>query len=209
MKELNGEAGMLLRFSGRHIERARAHACAMFEARSRVFVGRRGWRALARPDGLERDAADGPAAEYLLLLGPDRGIVAGLRLLPTRAARPVTCVDAALVAGLDLPCGPEIRELTRFFVLKGQGPPGAVRDRLLNGLFAHCRQRGVARLLATIDAGLLGHFRRIGLAMTAIGAPFAFAEGRAIVVLVTVPSIGPAVTFLDVPVGRDLDDVAR
>jgi len=134
---------MLLRFSGREIDKAHAHARAMFETRARVFVG------------------------------------------------------------------PHIWELTRFFVLKGRGRPGALRDRLLDALFAHGRERGVARLLATIDAGLLRHFRRIGLAMTPLGPPFAFAEGCAVVVLVAVPPVGPAVTFLDVSVGRDLDDVPR
>lgn len=206
---MKGDAGMLLRFCGHEIDRAPAHALAMFATRGQVFVGRRGWQALARPDGLERDAADGPAAEYLLLLGPDRRIVAGLRLLPTLGRRPVLCVDPALVAGLDLPSGPRIWELTRFFVLKGHGRPGLLRNRLLDALFAHCRERGVACLLATIDAGLLGHFRRIGVAMTPLGAPFAFAEGRAVVVVVAVAPAGPAVTFVDLPAGPDLDDVVR
>src|ERR1044072_6552266 len=53
-----------------------------FRIRHDIYVGERGWKALERADGLERDQFDTDDAIYLL--GIDNGrVVGGSRLVPT------------------------------------------------------------------------------------------------------------------------------
>jgi acyl-homoserine lactone synthase len=54
-----------------------------FRLRHEIYVGERGWHDLARRDGREVDAFDNDDAVYLLGILPDKGVVAGSRLVPS------------------------------------------------------------------------------------------------------------------------------
>lgn len=58
---------------------------SMFRMRHRILVGERGWTAIERPDGLERDQFDHEAAIYLVTLDEDREATGCMRLIPTVA----------------------------------------------------------------------------------------------------------------------------
>lgn len=187
---------MLIRFSGADLDRRPDIAGAMFAVRHAVFVRRRGWRALDRGAEIERDEHDGPAADYILCFGSGGRLAGGLRLLPLQG-KPTL---AAAITGFDPSHagmgGKNHLELTRFFAVKGVGPPGKVRDELLSGLFAHCRELAVTRLLSTMDAGLLTHFRRLGAQVREVLPPRCYDEGVLTVVVIEVEPSGPEATFL-------------
>lgn len=58
---------------------------SMFRMRHRILVGERGWTAIERPDGLERDQFDHEDAIYLVTLDEEREATGCMRLIPTLA----------------------------------------------------------------------------------------------------------------------------
>ena len=88
----------------------------MFSLRHRIYVERRGWKALARPDKREIDQFDTDKTIYLLGL-EGRSIIAGMRLVPTIA--PTLLSDLFPRLSLDGPVRrPDVYELSRIFVVK-------------------------------------------------------------------------------------------
>jgi acyl-homoserine lactone synthase len=168
---------------------------ALFIARHAVFVERRGWRALSAADGLERDQYDDPDTVYLI--GICRGrVIAGLRLSPTVSRHPLRHAFSFLLAPDALPpAAADVWDLSRFFVVKGVVASGQNRDLLLAALFSHCRQSGIRSLLSVVDARLVPHLVRIGLAIRPLGPARPYAEGVAVAVVIDAEPTGPFRAF--------------
>lgn len=181
---------MLLRLTGAQLATCPRLSRALFASRHAVFVRRRGWWALSSPDGLERDQYDRADAVYLLSTRGGR-VIAGLRLLPLNGEPMRETVSVVIEPDASLPVGPDIWELTRFFVVKGAAAPGHGRDRLLSALYAYCRERGIRRLLTAVDVRLVPHLKRLGLVVHALAPPRSYAEGIAVALIIDMEPAGP------------------
>ena len=88
-----------------------------FRLRHDIYVAERGWKELARPDGLERDQFDNDDATYVLAVDDNR-VIGGSRLIPTLKPHLLSEVFAGLAAVRGVPRGDDIVEWTRMFVVK-------------------------------------------------------------------------------------------
>lgn len=86
---------------------------AMFAARKSVFVDLLKWDVPVLADKYEIDQFDNEHARYLILAEQDCSHVASARLLPTTRAHILGSFYAAFCSD-GVPCGPTVREITRF-----------------------------------------------------------------------------------------------
>jgi acyl-homoserine lactone synthase len=98
---------------------------SMFLERKRVFIDIMGWN-LVHKDGVEVDQFDDKSAIYVIIVDDDSGLhLASARLLSTEQPHLLDMLFADL-CDVDIPRGPDVRELTRFCV----SPQGNARQRL-------------------------------------------------------------------------------
>ena len=98
----------------------------MYRQRYEIYVKRRKWSGLKPIGDEERDEFDTSSAIYLVALDADDEILAGLRLLPT--IRPHILGELFPHLALDgVPSGPDILELTRFYVAPFKSSRGGAR----------------------------------------------------------------------------------
>lgn len=88
----------------------------MFRVRHDVFVEQRGWKKLAKPDGIERDQFDCESTTYFLKLTPDLKIIGGMRLCPTTGPTQLNTIFKSSCMLADQPVGPEHFEWSRYFI---------------------------------------------------------------------------------------------
>lgn len=150
-----------------------------YRLRHDIFVGERGWAALARPDGREIDAYDTPHAVYVLALN-DGQVVGGYRFLPTSVPHLLQDRYSHLAEG-PVPCGREIHEWSRFFIRRDHRGGGLFRQ-LMGSVPCVCRLLGISRLTSVIEPdwlmrldaasfryGLLGPFVEVaGMQLAAV-----------------------------------------
>lgn len=108
---------MLLTIPGSDVARQAALMDRVFRFRHEVFVEEKGWEALRRADGRERDRFDDAHAIHQVCLRGDT-IVGYQRLLPTTRPHLLTEVLGDLCRRKP-PRGPRIFEWTRFCVAPG------------------------------------------------------------------------------------------
>lgn len=139
-----------------------------YRLRHEVFVGERGWTALARSDGREIDAYDTPHAIYVLALH-DHHVVGGYRFLPTNVPHLLQEHYSHLVEA-KVPCGTEIHEWSRLFIRKDYRGRGFFRQ-LIASVPATCRLLGIASLTSVIEPDWLPRFDAAGFRYRLLG-PF-------------------------------------
>ena len=118
------------------------------------------------------DRYDTPSATYVLDLGRGGAVTAGLRLLPTSSATLLANEFSAAVAG-ELPQGPEILELSHWFVA-ADAPEGneAKRYRLLfDAMFEFALAQGVTHLTAVCNIHLMPALLELGWSVVPLGLP--------------------------------------
>lgn len=126
-----------------------------YRLRHDIFVGERGWVALARPDGREIDAYDTAQAVYVLAI--DNGhVVGGYRFLPTSAPHLLQDHYSHLVDG-PVPRGREIHEWSRFFI-RGNRRGGELFGKLIGSVPGACKLLGIASLTSVIEPDWLPRF---------------------------------------------------
>lgn len=133
--------------------------------RHAIYVGERGWSALARPDGREVDAFDGPAATYLLGIDPGAGVVAGSRLVPTLAPHLLADVFPDLAAGRGVPRAPDILEWTRIFVAPGWreiGRPCRAAGIMYAAIVEFALHQGVRQLSVVCESYWVSRLAALG-----------------------------------------------
>ncbi|TGQ04832.1 MULTISPECIES: acyl-homoserine-lactone synthase [unclassified Mesorhizobium] len=126
-----------------------------YRLRHDIFVGERGWAALARPDGREVDGYDTPEAVYVLALEDDH-VVGGYRFLPTSAPHLLQDRYSHLVDG-PVPHGREIHEWSRFFIRRDRRG-GKLFRQLMSSVPSVCRLLGISRLTSVIEPDWLTRF---------------------------------------------------
>jgi acyl-homoserine lactone synthase len=144
-----------------------------FRIRHDIYVGERGWKALERADGLERDQFDTDDAIYIL--GIDGGrVVGGSRLVPTMRPHLLSEVFPHLAAERGVPRDPAIFEWTRVFVIKERRDgrnAGRTAGLIICGLLEFCLDQGVSALTAIMETWWLPRFHDMGWTLHPLGLP--------------------------------------
>lgn len=146
-------------------------ALRMFEARKRVFVDLLRWDVPVVADRYEIDQFDNGLAHYLSL---DDGLnhLASARLLDTCGPHILGSLYPELCIGA-LPCGPSIREITRFCIdpkLNAIERRGA-RNALIIGLIQYALTHGIAAYTGVAEIGWFRQIEQFGWACRALGPP--------------------------------------
>lgn len=168
---------------------------AMHRMRREVFVGARGWKLDVREDGGEYDRGDDEHAVYFMMLDRDGGLQVSVRV------RPVTdwsilldempgCVegDASRLRR------PDVWEMARHLAGRQGRSVGEAKQRGAEfrvAMLEAAMEKGVTRLVGSVDVGLLAHGIRAWLDLKPIGLPVVYPEG------------GAAVGY-EIPVSEDL-----
>lgn len=135
-----------------------------YRIRHQIYVAERGWRDLARPDLREVDAFDTIDALYLLGICPDRGVVAGSRLVPSLRPHLLNDVFPELASGV-VPRGAHIYEWTRVFVvpeLREPGRPSRAAGIVYCGILEACLARDISMLSVVCEPYWHARFVKIG-----------------------------------------------
>jgi acyl-homoserine lactone synthase len=143
-----------------------------FRIRHDIYVGERGWKALARADGLERDQFDTDDATYVLAIDDGR-VVGGSRLVPTMIPHLLSEVFPHL-ATRGVPRDPTTFEWTRIFVVKGRregGNAGRTAGMVICGLLEFCLEEGIQALTAIMETWWLPRFHDMGWTLRPLGLP--------------------------------------
>ncbi|GGK36767.1 acyl-homoserine-lactone synthase [Salinarimonas ramus] len=139
-----------------------------YRLRHQVFVEERGWRDLARPDGREIDQFDDEAATYLIAVDGDR-VVGGQRLYPSTRPHMMSEVFSHLVQR-DLPVGPDIVEVTRYFVAK-ERRFGRTDCMMLAAVMEYCLDEGISAMTAVVEMWWLPRWQQAGFVTRPLGLP--------------------------------------
>ena len=158
----------------------------MFRIRHDIYVNRRGWKALARPDAREIDQFDTEDATYLLGLDEMGRVTSGLRLLPTTRPHLIKDVFPHAVTWGRIPSDERIFEFTRYFIVGDKtGMRGKRRaaGELLCGMFEYGLARGLTHFSLLCDTFFLPHMLECKWKVHPLGLPTPYDEGTCIAVL--------------------------
>lgn len=157
----------------------------MFLMRHRIYVERRKWKDLARPDKRELDQFDNQNATYLLGIDELGEIYAGLRLLPTTGPHLMRDVFSHAVTWGNVPTSPKIYEFTRYFV--GRKCAGKTSRQtageLLCAMFEFGLARGLTHISLLCDSFFLPHMLECDWSVRPLGPPLEYPEGQCVAVL--------------------------
>jgi acyl-homoserine lactone synthase len=154
----------------------------MYQRRYDVFVKRRGWSALAREDGIEKDQFDTENAIYLLNIREDGFVDGGLRLLPTTGPHLLSELFPHFVAG-DVPRGLGIYEMTRCFTIRDSAQKNRMRyvaGELLCAMFEYCLDNGGEWITTMLDTFYVHRMRDNHWNEVLLGPPTKYDEGTAV-----------------------------
>jgi len=145
---------------------------AMFKARKEVFVDLLRWDLPVLAGEFELDQFDDPWANYLILMSPEGRHRASARLLRSDREHllggiyPYLCADA-------VPCGPAIREITRFCLDRHQraGERRTARNQLVSALADHALRNDITDYTGVADVAWFEQIVRFGWDCEALGKP--------------------------------------
>jgi acyl-homoserine lactone synthase len=143
-----------------------------YRLRHRVFVEERGWTALARPDGLERDGWD-EAGESVHFLNVEEGELTGYaRLLPSDGLIPAIRTDAKAAAIAARPAG--IRGVGRLCVgrsMRGGSKIVNPASHILIAMSQYALENRIPELFCETDPTFLVLLRILGFRVTFLEKP--------------------------------------
>lgn len=156
-----------------------------YRVRHQEYVNGRGWKALAKPDGLEIDQFDNADATYLLWADGTE-VLGGARLIPTHKPHLMSDIFPHIVTLGPLPRTPSVWELTRLFSTRS-GDSQASRRRVTGDVFSAMFELAIAYELEAIsivcDAFFVTRFLSMGLEVKPLGLPTPYEEGICVAVL--------------------------
>lgn len=158
----------------------------MFRIRHDIYVGRRGWKALAKPDGRDIDQFDMPETVYLLGLDDAGRVQSGLRLNPTTGPHLIRDVFPHAVGFADIPVGDDIYEFTRYFVVPERVDRMKRRraaGELLVAMFEYGLSIGLSHISLLCDAFFVSTALAMRWKLKPLGLPTPYDEGTCIAIL--------------------------
>jgi len=158
----------------------------MYRIRHDVYVGRRGWKALAKPDGRDIDQFDTEDTVYLLGLDGRGRVQSGLRLNPTTGPHLIRDVFSHAVTFADIPVGEKIYEFTRYFVVPERVDRMKRRfaaGELLVAMFEYGLFVGLSQISLLCDAFFVSTALEMRWKIKPLGLPTPYDEGTCIAIL--------------------------
>lgn len=159
----------------------RAGLAAYFgQLRYQTFIQASGWP-LGHRAGEEWDCYDSDDAVYFLAFDATGQITGGVRLIPTTSPFLMEEIFPHLIdPSVSLPKGPQVMELTRYFVA-----PMALRSRrlisivgsLLCGMLEWSLDEGLESILVVMDMTLFSQLKEVGWKFRPMGLPQDFGGG--------------------------------
>ena len=167
--------------SNRHLYRAQLEE--MHRLRRVHFVEERGWTDLTVIDGGEYDAFDDDRTVYILALGPQAQVLAGMRARPTDDKCMLTDIFPDLI-GFDQPPlnGPGVWEISRIFSttaarsMKRSSGAALTLDVLIAAM-EWTQDGGVDRMVGVIDLAFYAPSRASGWNIRMTGLPLDTRDG--------------------------------
>lgn len=154
---------------------------SMFAARKAVFVDLLRWDLPVLDGRYELDQFDNERAHYLILMGPDGRHRASARLLPTDGPHLLADIYARLCEDR-VPCGPTVREITRFCLDRDQSAAERriARDELVSALADHALAAGITDYTGVAELGWYEQVAAFGWDCSMLG-PVVEEDGRKLV----------------------------
>jgi acyl-homoserine lactone synthase len=145
---------------------------AMFAARKRVFVDLLKWNVPVLAGQYEVDQFDDPHAVYLVLTDDEGAHLGSARLLETERPHILDTMFRELSDG-PVPCGPRIREITRFCLDPTQNARQRriTRDTLVSALADYALATGIEHYTGVAELGWLQQILAFGWDCEPLGLP--------------------------------------
>lgn len=157
----------------------------MFRLRHDIYVKRRGWKALERPDGRDIDQFDADDTVYLLAIDDTGSVCGGLRLNPTTGPHLIRDIFPQTVSG-EIPTGEHIYEFTRWFVVKERVSAEEnrrVAGELLVAMLEYGKSIGLTHISLCCDAFFWKTMQETRWDVRRLGPIIRYPEGKCISVL--------------------------
>lgn len=145
---------------------------SMFEDRKAVFVDLLKWD-VPHDGRFERDQFDNRSAEYLIVTEPGSSEhLASLRMLRTDRPHILNSLFADLCDG-DVPCGPDIREISRMCLSPRHRGPDRVthRNLLASAMTEYALLTGISAYTGVADMGWMSRVLSAGWRCEPLGMP--------------------------------------
>jgi N-acyl-L-homoserine lactone synthetase len=143
----------------------------MFEARKRVFVDLLKWDVPVLEGRFEIDQFDDEHAAYLIVTSGHGCHAGSARLLQTHRPHILDSLFPELCAAP--PRGPEVMEITRFCLGRGQSSQDRLetRNRLVSALVRYALENGIATYTGVAEMGWLQQILAFGWRCRPLGLP--------------------------------------
>jgi acyl-homoserine lactone synthase len=155
----------------------------MYRQRHQVYVEKRGWKALARPDKREIDQFDNEDAVYLMKIDDSGHVLGAVRLIDTTKPHLMRDVFRHVVTLGDIPNDPRVYEMTRCYVTDSIGDK-ATQAQAAGEIMAAMEEYGLARGLTDYsvvsDLYFVPFMTIIGEGVKRLGEPYDYGEGTCI-----------------------------
>ncbi len=147
----------------------------MFEDRKSVFVDLLGWDVPVLDGRFELDEFDDPHATYVIVADGSGNHLGSARLLPTTRRHILGSLFAQLCAE-GPPTGPDIFEITRFCLSRGQTSRERrnTRNRLVEAIASHALDRGIRTYSGVAELSWLQQILAFGWDCRPLGPPQRF-----------------------------------
>jgi acyl-homoserine lactone synthase len=158
----------------------------MYRVRHKIYVGRRRWKALERPDCRDVDQFDTADTVYFLGLDETGTVTSGLRLNPTTKPHLINTLFPHAVTFAPIPVGDDIYEITRYFLVPERLPRDGRRraaGELITAMLEHGLSMGLTHISLLCDAFFMSAMLEMRWKVRSLGLPTSYAEGTCIAVL--------------------------
>lgn len=161
----------------------------MYLIRHDIYVEKRGWKALEKPDKREVDQFDNDDAVYLLWLDDRKKVYGGMRLIPSDRPHLISEVFPHTVEFEPIPRAPDIYEITRYFALDFEEAGirmGRISSDVLCGTLEFLVAQRARYMTVVCDTFFLPMTLECGWEVQPLGLPTPYPEGTCISIKVSI-----------------------
>lgn len=165
----------------------------MYRQRHQVYVEKRGWKALDRPDKREIDQFDNEDAVYLMKIAPNGEVLGAVRLIETTKPHLMRDVFSHIVTLGPIPCDPKIYEMTRCYVsisVTDKVQKAQYAGEIMAAMEEYGLARGLTHYSVVSDLYFVPFMTVIGEGVKKLGEPFDYGEGTCIAMMFPVNERG-------------------
>ena len=165
----------------------------MYRQRHEVYVEKRGWKALAKPDRREVDQFDNEDAVYLMKIADDGEVLGAVRLIDTTKPHLMRDVFSHIVTLAPIPNDPRIYEMTRCYVsnsITDRAQKAQYAGEIMAAMEEYGLARGLTYYSVVSDLYFVPFMTVIGEGVKQLGEQFNYGEGTCIAMMFPVNERG-------------------